>query len=606
MTWTMANSPTRKRVYRQTVTLIRKNFLIFYRAPISTIIRALVFPVVFTIVICVLKDVSAISLSETPTPGGVIANSPIPIQDLKTAIDASSSNKLVFVQNGEFDRNKSSHVFAIGLQRLTSLGVSSDLLSPLVNNIKNKLEGIDVQLTAEPDDLFALCQQTIWGSSDCFAAVIFSGFNETDVEYTIAVDPHAENTLSSKDYPNSLASAILFPIQWEIDSQVGKIPQTSKPSEQPWSGSFDSQHYTSLDISTYTGPPWLGLIGMFVAPFLILIHIGASYHIGVFVARERETSISALMQAQLVTDLPRVISTILSFMALYLPGMMACSIILTQLLFKKTSDILFLFLTILAGISTIVSSHVLASFFQKAQLAGLYISTFLFSLALVSLAASLLGSSPYSEFLNLNFAQSSSHAQVVALSLIFPPYTWATLIGDVANREFELTPFSLSPVVANAVETAIGLKPAEALRGSLYVVFFIIQIVVYSVAAYWIERGLWSIKRPYDSIPGSSDIAVRCTRLSKTYYSKRSWYWPMKAPAAPNHAVQNLDLEVKKGSVTFLLGPNGGGKTTTLKCIAGMTAMDEGSHLEINETGNVFGICPQHNVSNHYIPNGLS
>jgi ATP-binding cassette subfamily A (ABC1) protein 3 len=115
----MANSSTRKRVYRQTITLMRKNFLIFYRAPISTIIRALVFPIVFTVVICVLKDVNAISLSQDPDHRGVIAPSPIPIQDLKAAIDASSSNKLVFVQNGQSDRDESSRVFATRLKKLT-------------------------------------------------------------------------------------------------------------------------------------------------------------------------------------------------------------------------------------------------------------------------------------------------------------------------------------------------------------------------------------------------------------------------------------------------------------------------------------------------------
>lgn len=62
-------------------------------------------------------------------------------------------------------------------------------------------------------------------------------------------------------------------------------------------------------------------------------------------------------------------------------------------------------------------------------------------------------------------------------------------------------------------------------------------------------------------------------------------------------AVHDLNLEIKKGSVTFLLGPNGGGKTTTLKCIAGMIQMDAGSRLELNEDGVVFGICPQNNVS---------
>ncbi len=64
----------------------------------------------------------------------------------------------------------------------------------------------------------------------------------------------------------------------------------------------------------------------------------------------------------------------------------------------------------------------------------------------------------------------------------------------------------------------------------------------------------------------------------------------------PVFAVSDLNLEVKKGSVTFLLGPNGGGKTTTLKCVAGMTSMDAGSRLELNEAGLVFGICPQSNV----------
>jgi len=114
---------------------------------------------------------------------------------------------------------------------------------------------------------------------------------------------------------------------------------------------------------------------------------------------------------------------------------------------------------------------------------------------------------------------------------------------------------------------------------------------------------LWSVKRTFDPIDASSDIALRCTSLSKTYYGKRRWYWPFVFKTGPNLAVNSLDLEVKKGSVTFLLGPNGGGKTTTLKCVAGMIPMDAGSRLEINEAGTVFGICPQQNVSSNGAPN---
>jgi ATP-binding cassette subfamily A (ABC1) protein 3 len=132
--------------------------------------------------------------------------------------------------------------------------------------------------------------------------------------------------------------------------------------------------------------------------------------------------------------------------------------------------------------------------------------------------------------------------------------------------------------------------------GYLYVVFFILQIILYGIATYLVEQKLWGVTRNYDRIDASSDVALRCTGLSKTYYAKRRWYWPFKVKGSTVLAVDNLDLEVKKGSVTFLLGPNGDGKTTSLKSIAGMISMDHGSRLELNEAGEIFGICPQHNV----------
>lgn len=42
-------------------------------------------------------------------------------------------------------------------------------------------------------------------------------------------------------------------------------------------------------------------------------------------------------------------------------------------------------------------------------------------------------------------------------------------------------------------------------------------------------------------------------------------------------AVDNVSFEVRKGEVFGLLGPNGAGKTSTLECIEGMRAFDEGS-----------------------------
>ncbi|MBP9016017.1 MAG: ABC transporter ATP-binding protein [Candidatus Atribacteria bacterium] len=41
-------------------------------------------------------------------------------------------------------------------------------------------------------------------------------------------------------------------------------------------------------------------------------------------------------------------------------------------------------------------------------------------------------------------------------------------------------------------------------------------------------------------------------------------------------AVSKLSLEVKSGKITVLLGPTGAGKTTTLRCVAGLEKPDEG------------------------------
>lgn len=350
---------------------------------------------------------------------------------------------------------------------------------------------LDTQVTGDANNLFTLCKQSIWGSSNCFAAVIFHSYNDTNIEYVIALDADISSAYdNSLRTDKSLLATRILPLQWAIDAQVGNLYSSSKPSEQGWTGYF----YTGFGESTTTaaptnGPVWLALVGMFVGPLFILVLIGVVYHLSVFVASERQTSMSELLQAQLVTDTPRIISTIMSFLAIYLPGLIVSSILLTQLLFTKTSDILLLFLTILAGTSMTVASHFPASFFGKAQLAGLCTSALVFALALVSLAATLTSSSPFVNLVGEAVTAPSVNAQVLALSLVFPLYTWATLISDIANREYVLKSFSLAAVPApNATELASGNLPQEALHGYLYVIFFILQIIAYGAATYGVER----------------------------------------------------------------------------------------------------------------------
>jgi len=379
------------------------------------------------------------------------------------------------------------------------LGMPNAILSPILDGILNQpnMKGLDTHVTDDVNDLFDLCKQSIWGTSNCFAAVIFTAANETNIEYSFALDNGVVETgFNGLRTDNSLLATRILPLQWAIDSQVNNIPAAHKPSELGWAGSFfeSAVNVTALPPPT-EGAPWLAFIGDFVGPVFILILIGVVYHLSIFVAGERQTSISELMQAQMVTNTPRILSTVLSFLIIYLPGFIICSILLTQLLFERTSDILLIFLTILAGTSITVSAHFLASFFGKAQLAGLYTSTLAFALALVALDA----------ILTASFGSSGPKTpEVYALSAIFPPYTWATLISDIAKREFKLQAFSLDALAVTNTSQFIGIGETQStakqptqqtLPGYIYVIFFILQIIVYGAATFGVERMLWSVKR---------------------------------------------------------------------------------------------------------------
>jgi hypothetical protein len=562
--------PQWQRIYRQTITLIYKNLLIFYTAPFSAFCRALLFPVAVAIIFSFLKHINTSGSSYTDTSNYGIANSSTPVKGIGEAIALSSSQKLVFVRNG----------------------ISNGTLAPIIEGILEApgMQNIESYSIDDPNDLFDLCRQSLQGYSDCFAAVIFTSSNDTNVEYIIALDGSVSNANGYGDWKTgeTVLTQRIFPLQWAISSQIGNFSTLPKPSTQGFAGDFGPKAYqfqgSNKPAAATNGPAWLSLVANIIAPIFVLIPIGVVYHLNIFVATERETSMAELMTAQHVTAVPRILSVLFSFYALYFPGFLACSIILTQVLFVKTSDILFLFITLLAGASFIAASHFVASFFGKAQLAGLYSSTLFFALSIVTLAASLSIEDHFGERLGL--------------SLIFPPAAWANFIGDVAYREYNLKAFSLAPEPWIPSQDPQFFPPTQLqyLNGYLYIVFFIVQIVAYSLGTYVIEHKLWGVTRKFDLINSTSDVALRCTSLSKTYYGKRRWYWPFSRKGGPVLAIDSLDLEVKKGSVTFLLGPNGGGKTTTLKCVAGMTSMDAGSRLELNEAGLVFGICPQSNV----------
>lgn len=79
------------------------------------------------------------------------------------------------------------------------------------------------------------------------------------------------------------------------------------------------------------------------------------------------------------------------------------------------------------------------------------------------------------------------------------------------------------------------------------------------------------------------DIILKASNLEKSYFNKK--------------ALDGLDLEVKKGRIVGVLGPNGSGKTTFLKIAAGILSKTNG---EILIDGNKPGVYTKSIVS--YLP----
>lgn len=207
----------------------------------------------------------------------------------------------------------------------------------------------------------------------------------------------------------------IYPLQWALNSQIGGIDDSLRPSTRLFSGSFGPNQ--RIYDSGYEGEGWsfwLAAVTMFIGPFFVLMLIGVVYHEATFIASERESSMSELMSSQEVTIVPRMLSTMLSFSALYLPGMISCSVIITQVLFLNTSDGIMIVLTVLAGLSFVTFSHFLGSFFNKSNLAGLYTSTLVFALALITIYSALKFWEPLE--------------MLMPMGLLFPPFLWATLV----------------------------------------------------------------------------------------------------------------------------------------------------------------------------------
>src|ERR671922_2572807 len=75
--------------------------------------------------------------------------------------------------------------------------------------------------------------------------------------------------------------------------------------------------------------------------------------------------------------------------------------------------------------------------------------------------------------------------------------------------------------------------------------------------------------------PNVGEVIVETRNLTKVYRD----FWGRKKKVALNA----LDLQIKRGEIFGLLGPNGSGKTTTIKLLLGLLFPTEGDAIVFGE-----------------------
>ena len=254
-------SHSHKRVLRQIGALTLKNFLIFYKAPISTVLRAFLFPLAIALVFSYLKQILLNAPTFYSNQSGGLSHAFEPIKTLSDAVAASSSKKLVFVLNGT--RHEDIDPIIAGVFEQSGLSNGNRIV------------------TDNPDDLFTECRQNLLGKSDCFAAILFTNFNATNVNYTIALNSHDDGILEDYATHQSVTTSHIMPLQWALDSQIGNFTSAPRPLERPFKRVY--RYYTSYgDPSSASNErisQWLSIVGYFAASAFILIKIGVVYHL---------------------------------------------------------------------------------------------------------------------------------------------------------------------------------------------------------------------------------------------------------------------------------------------------------------------------------------
>ena len=94
---------------------------------------------------------------------------------------------------------------------------------------------MDVKIIDNTEGLAATCKQTLKGRSDCYGAVIFATFNDTNVDYSIVLDSEFNDNSGGwgnwRRGENTLTNRVL-PLQWAVNSVIVSLLSMLKVSSK--------------------------------------------------------------------------------------------------------------------------------------------------------------------------------------------------------------------------------------------------------------------------------------------------------------------------------------------------------------------------------------
>ncbi|KAK9328130.1 hypothetical protein V1520DRAFT_12298 [Lipomyces starkeyi] len=452
----------------------------------------------------------------------------------------------------------------IGSDRLVYYASDGDVTDIMRDIMRIATSGIPSDQVIElsfdaKDQVNTICRQNLRGYSNCYGAVEWHLADPIGELYNYTLRGNAGMRFINVNGHNSDVEKYILPLQNALDSAI--TGDTQHVNAIAFTSRTNSEHDDDVR-ATYAD-----ILMKYMCPVMFFLMINVIFHLVGNVAVERESGIIDLLETMGCRRVSRLLATHIAYSVIYIPGWVIGVLALWLTTFKKTNYGLLVVYHLLSGFSLISWSIFLSSFFKKAQLSGILSAGFSMVLCIMVVV----------QYATIGF----NRAATIVLSFLFPPMNYTYYIQTNAKWEKEQMPLNL-----------VNDAPDGGIAAGILWIAAIFQIFAFLGLAYATESMLYRrMGRNSSIIAGPSENAVELHNVRKVYE-------PRSLFSKNEHvvAVDSLSLNIKKGTITCLLGANGSGKTTTVEMISGLQRATSGD-ITFSDPSAGIGICPQKNVN---------